>query len=151
MEDFFPLGINLDNGTHKDPNHWVLVEVNLRNPAITIYVSLRHKYTWPTNPLKEQLGTLLNVLQAHSGYEIMDWTTMDPTFAPAPRQQKGDGVNCAIIVMLMMELRLVNEEVPIDKFPISKTELFHVRKRLMYNLNRFNTARILYHINNNFK
>ena len=53
--------------------------------------------------------------------------------------------------MLMMELRLVNEEVPINKFPISKTELFHVRKRLMYNLNRFNTARILYHINNNFK
>ena len=47
---FFPLGINLDTGAHKDPNHWVLVEVNLRNPAITIFDSLRHKFTWPTNP-----------------------------------------------------------------------------------------------------
>ena len=25
---FFPLGINCDTGAHKDPNHWVLVEVS---------------------------------------------------------------------------------------------------------------------------
>ena len=148
---FSPLGINLDTGAHKDPNHWVLVEVNLRNPAITIFDSLRHKFTWPTNPLIKQLGTLLNTLQDHTGWEIVDWTTIDPTFPPAPRQQKGDSVNCAIIVTLIMELRLVNEEVTWNKFPISKMELFHVRKRLIYNLDRFNTARILYHIENNKK
>ena len=33
-------------------------------------------------------------------------------------------------VILMMELRLVHEEVTFDKFPISQKEL---RKRLMYN------------------
>ena len=122
---------------------------------------MHHKYTWPTNLLKGQLGNLLNNLHAHSDYQIADWTswttqipdwtTMDLTFASAPRQQEGDGINCAIIVILMMELRLVYEEVPIDKFPISKTELFLLRKRLCYNLNRSNTARILFHINNNFK
>jgi len=76
---FFPLGINLDTGAHKDPNH------------------------------------------------------------------------CAIIVTLIMELRLVNKEVTFNKFPISKMELFHVRKRLIYNLNRFDTARIFYHVKNNKK
>ena len=123
----------------------------MRNPAITIFDSLRHQYTWPTSPLIELLGTLLNTLQLLSGLEIVDWTTIDPTFPPAPRQQKGDSVNCAIIVTLIMELRLVNEEVTFNKFPISKMELFHVRKRLIYNLDRFNTARILYHVQNNKK
>ena len=91
------------------------------------------------------------LLQDHTGWEIVDWTTIDPTFPPAPRQQKGDSVNCAIIVTLIMELRLVNEEVTFNKFPISKMELFHVRKRLIYNLNRFDTARIFYHVKNNKK
>ena len=51
----------------------------------------------------------------------------------------------------MMELRLDDEDVTWKKFPIKKTELFHVRKRLMYNLDRFGTARILFHCQNNKK
>ena len=71
------------------------------SPAITIYDSLHHnsEYAWPTDPLQEELGHLLNVLQDHSDYQIADWTTgttqppdwttIDLNFAPAPRQQEG--------------------------------------------------------------
>ena len=52
---------------------------------------------------------------------------------------------------MMLELRLVYEVVATDKFPIKKTELFRLRKRLCYNLKRSNKARILYHVDNNVK
>ena len=63
---------------------------------------------------------------------------MDYTFAELVLQQQSwDTRNSAIIIILMMELRLEHQDVNIPQFPISKKDLFQVRKRLLYNIQNF--------------
>ena len=67
-----------DGRTHKIPSPWA--PVGAKNPGITIFDSLHQQLTWPTKPLKKQLGGLLNLFQDFSGREIADCITVYFTF-----------------------------------------------------------------------
>ena len=103
---------------------------------------------WPCDDVKDILSRFLNMLQcsARLGLEIADWKNVEMCFAEdIPQQQPGDTFNCGIFVLLMMELIANNVDMCYDKFPFSIQDMDLVRRRLILNIKKFNTPRILYH------
>ena len=107
---------------------------------------MHSRVTWPTDHVKDMLGRFLNMLQCSTGEEIADWNNVEMSFAEnVPQQQPEDTWNCGIFVLLMMELIVENKDICFAQFPFKLQDMHLVRRRLMYNINKCNVPRILYH------
>ena len=92
--------------------------------------------------MKDLLGSFLNLLQCSTGEEIADWNDVDFSFAEKVHQQQPeDDWNCGIFVLLMMELMLENMDLCFAQFPFKLEDMYQVRKRLIYNIKKFNIPR----------